>query len=130
MSSFNAILKFSDGKEFEVLSCNYSFDQTTDEKNRPGSKVQGGSIFVQITSSADTFLLGWMVNPSKKTNGSIIFKMIDDEEATMKELEFVDAYCVGYSESFSSIAPSSMALSLSIAARKITVSGVKLENYS
>jgi hypothetical protein len=128
MSSFNAKLQV-EGGEFDVLSCNFSFGQATDDKGRPASNVQGGSIFVQIVTSDDTSLLGWMIDPHKKTNGSIVFKKID-EDSTLKEVKFEDAYCVGYSESFNSTSASAMTVSLNISARKIEISGVAHENHA
>lgn len=127
MSSFNATLKV-EGGEFDVLACNYSFGQSTDDKGRPASDVKSGSLFVQITTGDDTSLLGWMIDPHKKTSGSIVFKKID-EDSTLKEVKFEDAYCVGYSESFNATSASAMTVSLNIAARKIDVSGVSHENH-
>ncbi len=126
--SFKATLKV-EGGEFDVLSCNFSFGQATDEKGKPASNVKGGSIFVQIVTSDDTSLLGWMVDPYKKTSGSIVFNKTD-EDATLKEIKFEDAYCVGYSESFNSTSASSMTVSLNIAARKVDISGVAHENHA
>lgn len=126
--SFKATLKV-EGGEFDVLSCNFSFGQATDEKGKPASSVQGGSIFVQIVTSDDTSLLGWMIDPYKKTSGSIVFNKTD-EDSTLKEVKFEDAYCVGYSESFNSTSASSMTVSLNISARKVDISGVAHENHA
>ncbi len=126
--SFNATLKV-EGGEYDVLSCNFSFGQATDDKGAPASGVKGGSIFVQITTSDDTALLGWMIDPHKKTSGSIVFKKVD-EDATLKEVKFEDAYCVGYSESFNSTSASAMTVSINISARKIDISGVAHENHA
>ncbi|MDJ1467189.1 type VI secretion system tube protein TssD [Cytophagaceae bacterium DM2B3-1] len=128
MSSFNATLQV-EGGEYDVLSCNFSFGQATDDKGRPASNVKGGNLFIQIVTSDDTALLGWMIDPYKKTNGSIVFKKID-EDSTLKEVKFEDAYCVGYSESFNSTSASAMTVSLNISARKIEVSGVAHENHA
>lgn len=126
MSSFSA--QFSvDGQDYEVMSCNYSFGQSTDEKGRPASNVQGGNIFVQIAANDSDELMGWMVDPYKKTNGTITFKRID-QDSTFKELQFEDGYCVGYSESFNSTNSSAMTVSLNISARKITVGNATLES--
>ena len=126
MSSFSAQFQV-DGQEFEVMSCNYSFGQATDEKGRPASNVQSGNIFVQIVASDDDSMMGWMVDPYKKTSGSIVFKRID-QDSTFKEVKFEDGYLVGMSESFSSTNSSPMTLSLNISARKITVGGASHES--
>ena len=126
MSSFSASFTI-DGEEYDVLSCNYSFGQSTDERGRPASNVQGGNIFVQVTANDQDTLMGWMVDPYKKSNGSIKFMRID-QDSTFKEVQFEDGYCVGYSESFSSTNSSAMTLSLNISARKITVGGATHES--
>lgn len=126
MSSFSALFKV-DGQEYDVMNCNYSFGQSTDEKGRPASNVQGGNIFVQISASDDDGLMGWMVDPYKKTNGTITFKRID-QDSTFKEIQFEDGYCVGYSEGFSSTNSSAMTVSLNISARKITVGNATHES--
>jgi Hemolysin coregulated protein Hcp (TssD) len=128
MSSFNATLQ-AEGGEFEVLSCSYSFGQATDERGRPASNVQSGSICVKLTTSEDTSLLGWMIDPHKKISGSIVFKKVD-EDATLKEVKFEDAYCVGYSEAFSSTSATAMTVSLNISARKIEIGDVNHENHA
>ena len=76
MSSFKATLKVN-GKEFDVVSVAYQFNQKTDEKGRPASDVRKGNITVAIVGSEDDSLLGWMIDPYKKTNGSIVFEKID-----------------------------------------------------
>lgn len=119
MASFAATFEL-DGKEYDVLSCVYSFGQATDEKGRPASDVQGGTINLQIASPEDSSVLGWMIDPYAKKKGSIIFKRID-QDSKLKELKFEDAYCVGLSESFSANSSSQMTMSLNISAKKITV---------
>ena len=126
MSSFSATLKVDD-QEYDVMSCNYSFGQSTDEKGRPASNVQGGNVFVQIAANDQDSLMGWMIDPHKKTNGTITFKRID-QDSTFKEVQFEDGYCVGYSESFNSTNSSAMTLSLNISARKITVGSATHES--
>jgi hypothetical protein len=125
MSSFAATFKL-DGNEYDVISSVYSFGQATDEKGRPASDVQGGSISVQIAVPEDSSLAGWMIDPYSKKSGSIIFKKID-QDSTMKEVKFEDGYCVGYSESFSANSSTPMTASLNISARKITVGDASLE---
>jgi hypothetical protein len=119
MSSFKATFKL-DGNEYDVVSCVYSFGQATDEKGRPASDVQGGNISLQITVSDDNSLIGWMVDPYAKKNGSIVFNKTD-QDSTLKEVKFEDGYCVGYSESFSANSSKAMTISMNISARKISV---------
>ena len=126
MSSFKAIFKF-EGKEYEVITCVYSLGQSVDDKGRPSSTVRGGNISLQVAASDDDTLIGWMVDPFKKSDGSIIFNKID-ENSTMKELKFEQGYCVGYSESFSASSNGPMTVSLNISAKKITLGNATHEN--
>lgn len=121
MSSFEATFK-ANGKEYEVLSCGYSFNQATDEKGRPSSEVRAGNISLEITAHDDKELVGWMIDPYKKIAGSIVFNNLD-AASTMKEIKFEDGYCVGYSEHFNASSGESLTTSLSISARKIDVHG-------
>lgn len=119
MSSFAATFTL-DGTDYDVISCVYSFGQATDEKGRPASDVRGGNITVQIAVSDDSSIMGWMIDPYAKKNGSIVFKKID-QDSTLKEVKFEDGYCVGYSESFNANSASAMTMTLNISARKISV---------
>jgi hypothetical protein len=127
MSSFKAKFEF-EGTEFDVLSCNYSFGQATDEAGRPASDVKSGSIFLQITASDDEKIIGWMIDPYKKANGKVTF-FRTDQDSKLKEISFEDAHCVGYSESFSSTSATAMTISLNISTRKLTVGNASHESY-
>ena len=118
MPSFKATFKL-DGNEYDVISCVYSFGQATDEKGRPASDVQGGNISVQYSEDG-TGVLGWMIDPYAKKNGSIVFNKTD-QDSTLKEVKFEDGYCVGYSESFNANSASAMTATVNISARKISV---------
>jgi Hemolysin coregulated protein Hcp (TssD) len=124
MPSFKATFKL-DGNEYDVISCVYSFGQATDEKGRPASDVQGGNISVQYSEDG-TGVLGWMIDPYAKKNGSIVFNKTD-QDSTLKEVKFEDGYCVGYSESFNANSASAMIATVNISARKISVGDATLE---
>jgi hypothetical protein len=125
MSSFSARFKF-DGKEFEVLSCNYSFNQLTDDKGRPASDVRAGHISLTLSAAEDQKLLDWMADPDKQGKGSIVFYKID-QASTLKEVKFEEAYCVGFSEHFTANTPDGMTATIEITARKISIGDVNYE---
>jgi len=124
MSSFKATLEVN-GAKFDVSACSYSFRQETDAKNKPSSTVFGGSIHVTIDSSEDDKILGWMVDPYKKTNGTITFYKID-ADSKMKELKFEDGYCTSFNETYSN--GTGMSNEIIISAKKITVGSVTHDN--
>ncbi len=65
MASFAAIFNF-EGTEYNVMSCVYTFGQSTDEKGRPSSDVMGGTINLQIAAPEESAILGWMIDPYAK----------------------------------------------------------------
>lgn len=125
MPAFAAKFKL-DGNEFSVISCSYSFGQGTNAQGQPSTDVQGGNLNVQIAASDDSSIIGWMIDPSGKKSGSIVFDKTDGG-GILKEVKFEDGYCVGYSESFSATSSSPMTISLNISAKKISVGDASLE---
>ena len=103
-----------------MLTCNFSFGQATDDKGRPASAVHGGNISLTIVASDDDALLGWMIDPYKKQDGSISFNKID-QDSTLKEVQFKEGYCVSYAEAFNANSNNAMTATLSISAREITM---------
>lgn len=126
MSSFKATLKV-DGKSFDVVACTYSFTQNTDERGRPASDVRKNHMKITIVASDDDKVLGWMIDPYKKTNGSVTFEKID-QASTLKEIKFEDAYCVAYEEDFDAVNAQAMTDTFEISARKITVGSATHED--
>lgn len=125
MASFSAVFDAAGSEECEVVSSSYSFNQTTDDKGRPSSVVQGGVIEVTILSTDSVKLISWMLDPYKRADGKIVFKR-GDQDSKMKEIAFKEAYCVKYKETFDARGggeQASMLLSLTISANKIDVNG-------
>jgi hypothetical protein len=72
MSSFKSIFIYND-HEYEVVSCNYSLHQSTDQGGRPTSEVHSAGIHLEIVATENVDILEWMIDPFKKANGSICF---------------------------------------------------------
>lgn len=118
--SFKAKLKIG-GKDFDVLHCSYSFRRDVDAKGRPSSGVYGGTVQFEIESTEDTSVLESMINSVyKPQKGSVIFKK-REEDATMKELTFEDAYIIQYSEALDSIGSNPMTINFVISARNLKI---------
>ena len=99
MASVIKILFASDNiEECEVIGLSYSLEQNVDNIGQPAGEVKGGQISVTIgTNGADT-RFGWMVASDMKQNGTL--KFIDANGQTAKTINFVDAFCVGYTEDY------------------------------
>lgn len=124
--SFNAKLEI-DGTSYRVLSCSYQLERDIDQFGKPTSGVRGGTIAVSIESSSDTSFIEWMVTPKTRKAGKIIFEKTD-EDASLKELEFEDAYLISQGEGFGSQGSTGMVESIIISAKKIIMGPAEHEN--
>ncbi len=69
--------------------------QETDATGRPSSITRGGKGPVtRRNRTSDTAFFEWMTNNTERKDGSIVFIKRDDN-ATLKELKFGEAYLVG-----------------------------------
>ena len=123
--AFRSTLKLG-GKEYDVLTCNYSLRRDVDSKGRPSSNIYGGRITVQVESTEDTTILETMVNQFKPFSGSIIFKK-GDEESMMKELTFENAYIIEFSEGINIVGTAPMAINITMSAQTIKIGGAEYE---
>ncbi len=103
MASIIKILFSTDNiEECEVISLSYGFEQNVDAIGQVAGEVKGGQISVVVGTNGKDSRFGWMVASDQKQNGQI--KFIDAAGQTAKTLEFVDAYCVGYTEDYQAFA--------------------------
>lgn len=86
-------------KDREVLSISYEFNQAKDIQGQLTGIPRGGFIKIRVKALNDGTpeLLSWMVEPRMLKNGKITFKETKSGQK-MKEIEFTDAYCVGFEE--------------------------------
>lgn len=125
--AFKATLTFS-GKEYDVIYCSYSFNRDVDPKGRPTSGVYGGKIYVEIESNQDTSVIESMVNNQfKAVSGNLTIKK-QDEDAKMKEVDFTEAYIVGFSEELSAFTSNAMTTKFTISAKTIKIGSADHEN--
>lgn len=117
--AFKAKLEL-DGKTFNVLNCSFSFHQNVDPTGRPSSDVRGGMIHVSIESTEDTSLFEFVTDPHGFKDGKITF-FKRDQDSKMKELEFKQAACVEYSETFDAVSSTPMSTHFTISAREVHI---------
>jgi len=91
--AYQATLNF-EGKEFDVLRCNYSIGRSVDAKGLPVSRLYGAMATIEIEATADTTIFEHMASQLKSCNGTITFKK--DEVALMKELSWNNGYIIEY----------------------------------
>jgi Hemolysin coregulated protein Hcp (TssD) len=124
--SFQAKLKVA-GKEVNVLACNYALKQETDATGRPSSITRGGKVTLTVESTGETTFFEWMCNNFERKDGSIVF-VKRDTNATLKELNFSEAYLVDYRENFDSTGDSPITETFTLSAKSIELGSGKHEN--
>ncbi|MDR0712830.1 MAG: type VI secretion system needle protein Hcp [Bacteroidales bacterium] len=124
--AFRSKLQF-EGKEYDVIDCNYSFQRDVDSKGRPSSNVYGGNIYLTVESTDDTTILAQMENQFKPHTGTVIFNK-GEEEAKMKELKWSNGYTIKYDESLDIVGREPMKISFVVSAEKISVEGAEVDH--
>ena len=124
--AFRAKLQF-EGKDYDVLDCNYSFRRDVDAKGRPSSNVYGGNVYVTVESTEDTKIIAQMVNQFKPNSGTVTFNK-GDEEAKLKELKWENGYIIKYNEELDVVGREPMQISFVVSAEKITVEGAEVDH--
>lgn len=123
--AFRANLKF-EGKDYDVLDCNYSFRRDVDLKGRPSSNVYGGNIYISVEATEDTTILAQMVNQFKQCGGTITFNK-GDEDAKMKEVVWENGYVIKYTESLDVVGREPMRIDFVVSAEKVKVEGAEVD---
>lgn len=98
MRTFKATIELL-GEEIEVISYTIEFSRKTDNKGRPCTPTLGGRFTFVTEATSSTFLAELMLNLNHKpVLGRIRFFHPEDNK-TMGELTFRDAFVVFYKES-------------------------------
>ncbi|HXB07028.1 MAG TPA: type VI secretion system tube protein TssD [Puia sp.] len=124
--SFKVKLKVA-GKEVNVLALHYDLVQETDATGRPSSVTRGGKISITTEATGDTAFFEWMCNSFEMKDGSIIYYKRDND-ATLKELKFKQAYMVAYNENFDSVGDNPVTESFTISAKELDMGTGKHQN--
>ena len=117
--SFRANLSF-EGKEFDVIQCDYSIEREVDSKGRPSSNLYGGKINIMVESTDDITLIDKMASQFKPNTGTITFKK-DDEDAKMKELKWENGYIITLEEGLEIVGEIPMGIRFTVSAQTLTI---------
>lgn len=116
--SFKGVLSL-DEKLFNILRMDISFVQRVDSTGRPMANPEGGQISLTLESSEDSMIfLPWMLSPTAVKSGVIRFTKRDNA-SSLKTIEFTDAYCINYQESFIAQGSDPMVIHMVLTARQI-----------
>ena len=111
---------------FTVVSCDFTFDQQVDATGMPVSRPTGGVIKIGLKNENDYDLMQWMIAPSAKKNGKIVFSSGMTDNQSFQTIEFKDAMLINYHQSFSEEAE--IAVNLTISCRVMEISGASFIN--
>jgi hypothetical protein len=116
-----------DGDEMNVLHCGFRFTQITDATGKPTAIPQGGTINLAVEGDGSTDLFDWMISPTQTKSGSVTF-FRRDTNSKLKTLEFTDAHCVDYHETFDHSGNNPLQIQLTISAREIKLNDSEFKN--
>jgi len=101
--ALNGTLKIS-GKESEynVLECEYEFNQPVDSNGKPSANPRGGLINFTILApdESDTLFYEWMFSKAEVKQGKFIFPITVGTDHNKKILEFEFGHCIHLYEYF------------------------------
>jgi hypothetical protein len=116
-----------EGEEMNVLHCGFRFTQGTDVTGKPVAIPRGGTIQLTVESNAGTELFDWMVSATQTKSGSITF-FRRDNMSKLKTLEFSNAHCVDYYETFDHVGDNPMQVQLRLSAHEIKLNDSEFKN--
>ena len=124
--SFLAQLEI-DEEVYNILDCNYSFNQSIDANNKPSSISRGGQIILLIEARGVVNFLDWMTQYRSPKNGKITF-FRRDQMVRMFQLSFTKAFCIDYTEHFHHHSDEPMQIKMTISAKAIKAEKAIFEN--
>ncbi len=125
--SFLAKLSIDGNEELNVLNCDFRFTQMTNATGKPTSIPAGGYVDFTVESNKATDLFDWMISPTSKKNGKVTFYR-RDVMSTLQKLEFTEAYCVSYRQSYTHHGDHPMQVSFTISAKTLKLNDSEFVN--
>jgi len=125
--SFIARLQLQNEDEMNVLRCGFRFNQTIDITGKAASKPMGGTINLTLSSINHPGLFEWMINTKQTKSGKITFIRYDTM-SKLKTLEFENALCVEYYETFDPDGQHPITLQLTLSAHTIKLEDTVFKN--
>lgn len=125
--SFIARLQLQNEDEMNVLRCGFRFNQAIDVTGKAASKPVGGTINLTLASFNHPGIFEWMINTLQTKNGKITFIRYDTM-SKLKTLEFENALCVEYNETFDPAGEHPILLQLTLSAHTIKLEDTVFKN--
>ena len=125
--SFIARLQLQNEDEINVLRCGFKFNQSIDVTGKAASKPMGGTINLTLASINHPELFEWMIKTLQTKSGKITFIRYDTM-SKLKTLEFENALCVEYHETFDPAGEHPILLQLTLSAHTIKLEDTVFKN--
>jgi hypothetical protein len=125
--SFLAKLSIDGGEEMNVLNCDFRFNQMTNATGKVTSVPSGGYVDFTIESTKETVVFDWMISPTSKKNGKVTFYR-RDVMSKLQSLDFEEAYCVAYHQSYTHQGEHPMQVSFTVSAKKLKLNDSEFIN--
>lgn len=112
---------------YEIIDCEYSFNQGVDAKGRVSTKVHGGSLSIVLSQLPPQPIIEWGIKPRKYMDGMIV--VVDAENIPLEKIFFQQAKCVDMEVDYTQTGNSYTSTKLLLQAAKLVVGeGVDFEN--
>ena len=125
--AYKATLDFA-GKKYSVMSANWGFNRSVDQKGRPSSGIYGGEVTLSVESTDDVDLMENMLNSHTKAQKATITFDKGTADGELKKMELTDAYIINYSEGMSFGGSDPGTISFTLSARKLQMKTAVHEN--
>jgi hypothetical protein len=112
---------------YEILDCNFSFNQGVDNKGRVSTKVYGGTISITLSQLPLQPIIEWGMLSRKYMDGVIV--VLDAENLPQEKILFKQGICVDLEISYTQTGESYTETHLLIQAGQLLVGdGIDFEN--
>lgn len=112
---------------YEILDCEFAFQQGIDRLGKATTRVHAGTIHLTISQLPNKPLIEWALDSRKYLDGSII--LLDNENAPVEKIIFQEAACVGMDIDYLLEGEAYAATRLTLEAYRLVVgSGISFSN--
>jgi hypothetical protein len=112
---------------YEILDCNFAFEQGIDERGKATTRVHGGTIQVTLSQLPPMPIIEWALQSRKYNEGMIV--ILDAENIPLEKVLFQNAACVGFDLNYSRKGESYAATKLTLRAETVIVgNGIDFTN--
>lgn len=107
---------------YNVLECEYEFNQEMDKTGRPSDRPRGGLLNIVVVAPDDSDLMmhEWMRDKNMTKDGHVLLTVNKNNVDQPKNIYFKDAYCVRLYEYFNNNNSIQMYLKIGIMAGSLS----------